>query len=164
MLPEEPGLDLRDYLCGETISSRGPFMLHGSHAAAIVSMFVPPQPVIQADVLRFLLLDGELNFRHTLIAEFVYPDQRKSVKLLDKRIRQVRRTRLRADGRVRETPEARAAMALQSVRSELTGEREAVVKTRMYAVVYGPPALTDAELSESESASTMATGSIGVHD
>src|SRR4029077_10977561 len=57
MLPEEPGLDVRDYLCGETISNQGPFMLHGSHPAAVVSMFVPPQPVIQADVLRFLLLD-----------------------------------------------------------------------------------------------------------
>jgi hypothetical protein len=40
---------------------------------------------------------------------------------------------------------------LESVRSELTGEREAVVKTRMYAVVYGPPARYEAELSESVS-------------
>ena len=152
LLPDEPGVDLRDYLCGETISNQGPFMLHGSHPAAVVSMFVPPQPVIQANVLRSLMLDGDLNFRHTVVAEFVYPDQRKAVKLLDKRIRQVRRTRLRADGRLRETPEARAAMGdLESVRSELTGEREAVVKTRMYAVVYGPPARTEAELSESVS-------------
>jgi hypothetical protein len=152
MLPEEPGLDLRDYLCGESISAQGPFILHGMHPAAVVSMFVPPQPMIHADVLRLLVLDGELNFRHTLVAEFLYPDQRKAVKLLDKRIRQVRRTRLRADGRLRETPEARAAMSdLESVRGELTGEREAVVKTRVYAVVYGPPARTEAELSESVS-------------
>jgi len=38
-LPDEPGLDLRDYLCGETISNQGPFLLHGSHPAAVVSMF-----------------------------------------------------------------------------------------------------------------------------
>ena len=112
LLPEEAGLDLRDYLCGESISSQGPFVLHGSHPAAVVSVFVPPQPVIQANVLRSLMLDGDLNFRHTLIAEFVYPDQQKAVKLLDKRIRQVRRTRLRADRRLRDsaTPETRAAM------------------------------------------------------
>ncbi|PYP85837.1 MAG: hypothetical protein DMF61_14855 [Blastocatellia bacterium AA13] len=152
ILPDEPGLDLRDYLCGETISSQGPFMLHGSHPAAVVSMFVPPQPAVQADVLRSLVLDSELSFRHTIVAEFVYPDQRKAVKLLDKRIRQVRRTRLRADGRVRETPEAHAAMAdLQSVRSELTGEREAVVKARIYAVIYAPPARDEVELVESAS-------------
>ncbi len=152
VLPEEPGLDLRDYLCGETISARGWYVTHGSHPAAIVSMFVPPQPVIHADALRFLLLDGEMNFRHTLITEYVYPEQRKTVKAIDKRIRQVRRTRLRGDGRIRETPEARAAMAdLESVRSELTGEREAVVKARMYAVIYGPPARTETELSLSVS-------------
>ncbi|HXK39797.1 MAG TPA: hypothetical protein VJ837_03115, partial [Candidatus Paceibacterota bacterium] len=117
ILPEVPGLDLRDYLCGETISARGWYVMHGSHPAAIVSLFVPPQPVIHADALRFLLLDGEMNFRHTLVAEFVYPEQRKAVKAIDKRIRQVRRTRLRGDGRIRETPEARAAMSdLESVR------------------------------------------------
>ncbi len=150
MLPERPGLDLRDYLCGETISAQGWYVMHGSHPAAVVSLFVPPQPVIYADALRALMLDGELNFRHTLIAEFVYPEQRKAVKAIDKRIRQVRRTRLRADGRIRETPEARAAMTdLVSVRSELTGEREALVKARIYAVVYGPPARNEDELTRS---------------
>ncbi|MGH9759615.1 MAG: hypothetical protein ACREAC_02105, partial [Blastocatellia bacterium] len=150
LMPEEDGLDLREYLCGETVSDRGWYVMHGSHPAAIVSLFTPPQPVIQADALRSLLLDGELNFRHTLVAEFVYPDQRKAVKSIDKRIRQVRRTRLRGDGRIRETPEARAAMAdLQSVRSELTGDREAVVKARFYVVVYGPPVQNESELSSS---------------
>jgi hypothetical protein len=150
LLPEDSGFDLRDYLCGETISEREWYVMHGSHPAAIVSLFVPPQPIIRADALRGLLLDGELNFRHTVVAEFVYPEQRKAVKAIDKRIRQVRRTRLRGDGRIRETPEARAALAdLESVRSELTGEREAVVKARMYAVIYGPAARNSGELSES---------------
>jgi hypothetical protein len=150
ILPGRAGLDLRDYLCGETISAEGWYVMHGCHPAAIVSLFVPPQPVMYADALRSLMLDGELNFRHTLIVEFVYPEQRKAVKAIDRRIRQVRRTRFRADGRIRETPEARAAMSdLESVRSEVTGEREALVKARIYAVVYGPPARTDAELSRS---------------
>ena len=150
LVPREAGLDVRDYLCGETISSRGWYLLHGSHPTAIVSMFVPPQPVIQADVLRLLILDPDLNFRHTLVSEFVYPNQRKAVKSIDRRIRQVRRTRFRADGRIRETPEARAAMAdLDGVRNEVTGEREALVKTRIYAVVYAPPATNQLELTGS---------------
>jgi hypothetical protein len=150
IFPERLGLDLRDYLCGETISAEGWYVMHGSHPAAIVSLFVPPQPVVYADALRSLMLNGELNFRHTLVSEFVYPEQRKAVKAIDRRIRQVRRTRFRADGRIRETPEARAAMAdLESVRSEVTGEREALVKARIYAVVYGPPARTEEELSHS---------------
>jgi hypothetical protein len=55
MLPEEPGLDLRDYLCGESISAQGPLFCTNS-PGAVVSMFVPPQPVIHADVLRLPML------------------------------------------------------------------------------------------------------------
>src|SRR5262249_18197005 len=66
------GLDLREYLCGETIEAGeggdGWYVMHGNHPAAIVSLFVPPQPAISADALRALSAHPGLNFRHTIIA------------------------------------------------------------------------------------------------
>jgi hypothetical protein len=150
ILPDAPGLDIRDYLCGETIDGDGWYVMHGSHPAAIVSMFVPPQPVITADALRALTLHPGLTFRHTIVAEFVYLDQRKAAKRLDRRIRQVRRTHIRADGRQRQTPEARAALFdLESVRDHITGSREALIEARFYAVIYAEPARTREELKQS---------------
>ncbi|MFN0085287.1 MAG: hypothetical protein ACKVX9_07860, partial [Blastocatellia bacterium] len=150
ILPDAPGLDIRDYLCGETIDGDGCYVMHGTHPAAIVSMFVPPQPVITADALRALTLHPGLTFRHTIVAEFVYLDQRKAAKRLDRRIRQVRRTHIRADGRQRQTPEARAALFdLESVRDHITGSREALIEARFYAVIYSEPARTREELKQS---------------
>ncbi len=149
-IPEVPGFDIRDYLCGETIDGDGWYVMHGSHPAAIVSMFVPPQPSVSADALRALTLHPGLTFRHTLVAEYVYLDQRRAVKRLDRRIRQVRRTHIRADGRHRETPEARAALAdLESVRGHVTGSREALIEARFYAIIYSDPARTRGELEGS---------------
>jgi hypothetical protein len=76
ILPYVYGLDVRNYLCGETIEAGGDHVMHGAHPAAIVTMFTPPQPAITADALRALTLNPSLNFRHTIIAEFVYLDQR----------------------------------------------------------------------------------------
>ena len=124
--------------------------MHGAHPAAIVSMFTPPQPAIMADALRVLTLNPALNFRHTVIAEFVYLDQRKATKRLDRRIRQVRRSYTRADGRVKQSPEARAALLdLETVRDHVTGSREALIDMRFYAVVYAEPARTRGELRQS---------------
>ena len=150
VLPDIPGLDIRDYLCGETIAGDGCYVMHGSHPAAIVSMFVPPQPIISADVLRAITYHPGLTFRHTVVAEFIYLDQRKAVKRLDRRIRQIRRTHIRADGRQRETPEARAArFDLESVRDHIAGSREALIEARFYAVIYAEPARTRFELRAS---------------
>jgi len=149
-IPEVPGFDIRDYLCSETIDGDGWYVMHGSHPAAVVSMFVPPQPSVSADALRALTLHPGLTFRHTIVAEFVYLDQRKAVKRLDRRIRQVRRTHIRADGRHRETPEARAALAdLESVRAHVTGSREALVEARFYVIIYSDPASSRGELEQS---------------
>src|SRR6185503_6602144 len=54
ILPDVPGRDIRDYLAGETISGDGHFIMHGNYPAAVVSMFVPPQPNIFADCMRVL--------------------------------------------------------------------------------------------------------------
>ncbi|MCI0362838.1 MAG: hypothetical protein L0219_03090, partial [Phycisphaerales bacterium] len=72
ILPPIGGMDIRDYLCGETIEASGPYIMHGAHPAGIVSIFTPPQPAVTADALRALTLNPSLNFRHTIIAEFVY--------------------------------------------------------------------------------------------
>jgi hypothetical protein len=140
ILPGAFGLDIRNYLCAETISCEGNYVMHGSHPAAIVSMGAPPQPFITADALRALVFNPALNFRHTIVAEFIYLDQRKTAKRLDRRIRQVRRTSIRGDGRVKQSPEARAALAdLETVRDHITGSREALLEMRFYVIIYAPP-------------------------
>jgi hypothetical protein len=150
ILPDVSGFDIRDYLCGETIEGSGSHVMHGAHPAAIVSMFTPPQPAITADALRALTLNPALNFRHTVIAEFVYLDQRKATKRLDRRIRQVRRSYTRADGRSKQSPEARAALLdLETVRDHVTGSREALIDMRLYAIVYAEPARTRGEQRQS---------------
>ena len=68
ILPYVYGLDVRNYLCGETIEAGGDHVMHGAHPAAIVTMFTPPQPAITADALRALTLNPSLNFRHTIVA------------------------------------------------------------------------------------------------
>src|SRR5262249_4841378 len=150
IIPDVQGLDIRDYLCGETIEGSGSHVMHGSHPVAIVSMFIPPQPVIISDALRALTLNPSLNFRHSIVAEFVYLDQRKASKRLDRRIRQVRRSHIRSDGRVRQSPEARAALLdLETVRDHVTGSREALIDARFYAIIFAEPAHTRGELKQS---------------
>jgi hypothetical protein len=149
-LPAMFGLDVRNYLCCESVSCEGNYVMHGSHPAAIVSIFTPPQPFVTADILRALVFNGALNFRHTIVAEFVYPDQRKIAKQLDQRIRQVRRASIRGDGRIKQSPEARAAMVdLETVRDHITGSREALVEMRFYVIVYAPPVQSFSEKKES---------------
>jgi hypothetical protein len=149
IMPGVFGLDIRNYLCAETVSCEGNYVMHGSHPAAIVSMLTPPQPFVTVDALRALVFNPALNFRHTIVAEFVYPDQRKAAKHLDRRIRQVRRTMIRGDGRVKQSPEARAALAdLEIVRDHITGSREALVEMRFYVVVYAPPIQAFADRKE----------------
>jgi hypothetical protein len=82
IIPDVPGFDVRNYLCGETIDGDGWYVLHGFHPACIVSMFVPPQPAVSADALRALTLHPGLTFRHTLVVEYVTLDQCKAVKRL----------------------------------------------------------------------------------
>src|SRR5262249_8386782 len=73
------GVDVRHYLCGEMIEASGGYVMHGNCPAAIVSMFAPPQPFITADALRLLSVNGTLNFRHTAVSDFIYPDHGKGI-------------------------------------------------------------------------------------
>jgi len=148
ILPDIPGRDIRDYLTGETIAGDGHFIMHGNYPAAVVSMFVPPQPNIFADCMRVLTTNPELNFRHNVITEYVYLDQDKVRKKLDKRIRQVSRAN---KGTSRHgTFEGRKAMGqLSTVREEITGDTEALVKARFYAVIYSEAATNKEDLRAS---------------
>ena len=148
--PPADGRDIRDYLCGESIISAGHYVLHGVHPAAVITLFAPPQPYVRADIMRALSVNGNLNFRHTVIAEYVALDSVKAMKCLDRRIRQVRRSMIGMSGRVRESPEARVSLDdLRSVREEIAGGREALTALRLYALVYGEPSRTPADLRES---------------
>jgi hypothetical protein len=146
-LPQVPGCDIRDYLCLETISGDSDFVMHGNYPAAIISLFVPPQPNIFADCMRVLTTNSGLSFRHTIVTEYVYLDQTKVRKRIDKRIRQVNRAnRTGKHGSF----EARKAMGqLSHVREEITGDTQAIVKARFYAIVYGNAATTKEELHRS---------------
>ena len=147
VLPEVPGCDIRDYLCGETIAGDGYFIMHGKYPAAVISMFGPPQPHIFADCMRVLTTNAQLSFRHTIITEYVYLNQDKVRKRLDKRIRQV--SRANKTGRHGSFEGRKAIGQLANVREEITGDTEALVKARFYAIVYSEPATTKEELHAS---------------
>lgn len=149
-LPQYDGLDLRDYLCAETIEDRGWYVLHGICPATIISVFTPGEQCIAADATRALTAHPGLAFRHTIITEFVSIDREKAKAKLDSHIKHVERSGTRADGRYELTPEAEASFNdLKQTRRAITGSREALVKMRQYAVVYGDPARTGAELKRS---------------
>lgn len=149
-LPQYDGLDLRDYLCAETIEDRGWYVLHGVCPVTVVSVFAPGEQFIAADAMRVLTAHPGLSFRHTIITEFISIDREKAKATLDSHIKHVERSGTHADGRYELTPEAEASFNdLKQTRRAITGSREALVKMRQYAVVYGDPARTRAELQRS---------------
>jgi hypothetical protein len=147
LLPDNPGCDVKDYLCNETIAGDGHFVVHGKYPAAVVSLFVPPQPDIFADCMRIMTTDPALSFRHTVITEYVHLDQTKTRKRLDKRIRQV--SRANKTGRHGSFEARKALTQLSTVREEVTGDTQAIVKVRFYVIVYGEAASTKQELHQS---------------
>jgi hypothetical protein len=149
-LPQYDGLDLRDYLCAETIEDRGWYVMHGISPATIVSVFAPGEQFIAADAMRALTAHPGLAFRHTIITEFISIDREKAKAKLDSHIKHVERSGTRADGRYELSPEAEASFNdLKQTRKAITGSREALVQIRQYAVIYGDPARTRAELQRS---------------
>jgi hypothetical protein len=144
-LPERLGRDLRDYLCGETIEGELSYRMHGDYPIAIVSMFTPPNEFVTADALRGLIGRRDFNCRHTIVTEYLFPEQRKEIKRLDRRIKQVKRTFTRRDN-----PEGAAALrSLRAVREEVAGARESLLPTRFYVILYGERATNFSELQRS---------------
>ena len=149
-LPQYDGLDLRDYLCAETIEDRGWYVMHGIYPATLVSLFAPGEEFIAADAMRALTAHPGLSFAHTIITEFISIDREKAKAKLDSHIKHVERSGTRADGRYELTPEAEESFHdLKQTRKAITGSREALVKMRQYAVIYGDPARTRGELQRS---------------
>ena len=149
-LPQFDGLNLRDYLCAETIEDRGWYVMHGVCPATFVSVFAPGEQFIAADAMRALTAHPGLAFRHTIITEFISIDREKAKAKLDSHIKHVERSGTRADGRYELTPEAEASFNdLKQTRRAITGSREALVKLRQYAVIYGDPPRSRAELRAS---------------
>src|SRR5260370_18869961 len=133
VLPERHGRDLRDYLCGETIEGELNYLMHGEYPVAIVSMFTPPNEFVTADALRTLIGRRDFNTRHTIVTEYLFPEQRKETKRLDRRIRQVKRTFTKRDN-----PEGAAALrSLRAVRDEVAAARESRLPPRFYVIPYG---------------------------
>ncbi|HEY6803714.1 MAG TPA: hypothetical protein VI306_09060 [Pyrinomonadaceae bacterium] len=148
-LPNVDGLNISDYLCAETIEDRGWYVMHGLYPATVISLFSPGE-MIAADATRVLTAHPGLSFRHTIITEFITIDREKSKSRLDSHIKHVERSGTRADGRYQLTPEAEASLNdLKQTRKAITGSREALVKMRQYAVVYGERARTRSELHNS---------------
>ena len=146
-LPNDPGCDINDYLCSETIAGEGNFIMHGDYPATVVSLFVPPQPSIFADCMRILTTDPQLAFRHTVVTEYVHLDQHKIRKRLDKRIRQV--SRANKTHRHGSFEGRKAISQLSTVREEIAGDTQALVKVRVYILIYGERAVTKADLLRS---------------
>jgi hypothetical protein len=145
VFPTRPGRDLRDYLCGETIEGELNYLMHGEYPVAIVSMFTPPNEFVTADALRGLIGRRDFNSRHTIVTEYLFPDQLKETKRLDRRIKQVKRTFTKRDN-----PEGAAALrSLRAVRDEVAGTRESLLPTRFYVILYGERARNFVELKSS---------------
>jgi hypothetical protein len=145
LLPDRPGRDLRDYLCAERIEGELNYLMHGHYPVAVVSLFTPPHESVTADALRTLIARRDFNTRHTIVTEYLFPEQRKETKRLDRRIRQVKRTFTRRDN-----PEGAAALrSLRAVRDEVAGARESLIPTRFYVIFYGDRARNLVELRKS---------------
>src|ERR1051326_4595985 len=145
VLPEMPGRDLRDYLCGESIEGELNYLMHGEYPVAVVSMFTPPNEFVTADALRGLIGRRDFNSRHTIVTEYLFPAQLKETKRLDRRIKQVKRTFTKRDN-----PEGAAALrSLRAVRDEVAGARESLLPTRFYVLLYGERARNFVELKAS---------------
>src|SRR5258706_1303405 len=145
ILPDRPGRDLRDFLCGETVEGELNYLMHGEYPVTIVSMFIPPNEFVTADALRSLIGRRDFNLRHTIVTEYLFPEQRKETKRLDRRIKQVKRTFTRKDN-----PEGAAALrSLRAVREEVAGARESLLPTRFYVLLYGERARNLSELKQS---------------
>jgi len=144
------GFPVADYLAGESLERADSWMMHGSRPAALVSLVVPPHDDVDAGALRQIISDGTLAFRHSLATEFVTVDQTKARKKLDRRAKVLDWTANMARGGQRYTPEARQARSeIAEVRQELANSGHAIVRARMWVVVYGDPAHSREQLDAS---------------
>ena len=148
------GSDLRQPLCGEEISSRGGFLMHGDYPVSIISLFRPPTPVISAGMLRVMTANPNLAFRHTTVVEYITLDQEKAKAHLKDQHKDLSRAQTAVSRKsptpADDDPEAQAAQSdIKNLRAEIAGGRESLIEARAYVVVYGERARSRAELCHS---------------
>lgn len=143
-----PQIDVRDYLCAETISAKGWYAMHGSVPVAMISMLTPPQPAIEAELMRRLTVNGNLNFcRWTLIHEYITIDGKKAEAKLTRRYSQAERAARTSTGAEKKDKKAEAVIReLDHIMRDVAASREAMVALRSYVVLYGPSCKTAEDL------------------
>lgn len=146
-LPQREGRDLRPYLCGESIDGDSDFLLHGNVPVAMISVFGLSS--LTADVMRMVTTRSDLShIRHTVITEYVYPDQAKELSRLAKRRAQIERfSRLNLSGTAKLQSDTAAAIKdLNDVTDQVFQERVRLLRVRVYVLIYGNMVRTEAEL------------------
>lgn len=134
-LAEAASADLRQPLCGETITNGDQFLMHGDMPVALVSLFRPPTPVISAGMMRVLTVNPQLNFRHTTVVEYLTLDQEQAKRKLKGQFQDLSRATTtvarKSPTPQADDPEAQAALAdLVQLRADLAGGRESLIEAR----------------------------------
>jgi len=146
--------DLRQPLCGEEVSSKGQFMMHGDCPVALVSLFRPPTPIVSAGMLRVMTANPNLAFRHTTVIEYITLDQERAKSRLKDQHKDLSRAQTAVSRKsptpLDDDPDAQAAQSdIKNLRAEIAGGRESLIEARAFAVVYGENARNRAEMHES---------------
>lgn len=144
-MPDDPRVDISGYLCNDDI--RGDeddnYVMHGNTPVAMVTLFTPPEPFAHAGLLRTLVGNPNLNFRHTVVARFVHQDKAKCRGKLGKRMRRIVKASTKPSGRVKLSEEAeRTYLDLKAVKTDLTSSTRAMGRLFFFVLVYGRPAAT----------------------
>ncbi|MCP9495680.1 MAG: hypothetical protein MSG64_14635 [Pyrinomonadaceae bacterium MAG19_C2-C3] len=168
-LADIEGADLRAHLCGEDITGKGDFLMHGNTPVAVVTMFRPPTPEITADMMRNLTANPTLVCEHTDITEFITLDQARAKEDLKHQHVDLSRaktatTRKSSDPDAEDPDAAAASEDLKGLRKEMSGNRNALIMARTYTVVCGNPVRTrDGQRAELERIETYCRHIIGAY-
>ncbi|HEY0172531.1 MAG TPA: hypothetical protein VGB98_16030 [Pyrinomonadaceae bacterium] len=148
--PNQDGVDLSGLLCGETIKGSQWFIMHGSRPVTMVSMITPPNPRVSPTTVRRLSVKGDLNFDHNTVVEYITLKKEKAVKKIKEEIKRTHRSANKASGGKEYSHESLKKLAdCNNLAESLTANEERMVAMRCYAVIYGDPAHTQAELERS---------------
>lgn len=151
--------DLRFLLGSDSIRAGSNYLLHGDTPVQMVSLSLPPAPNTENGVLRLLTQNPLLRFRYTLIVEYINYGKKKSLNKLDWLIFWNKRSQ-----NLFKSPEAeRAGKDLEKLRYDLAGPNAALIGTRVYTVVYGKSAVTQADLETSVKQLTQDTEDLITH-
>lgn len=150
-ISDDPLVDLRPYLCNETIKGDGWYLLHGNTPVAMISLFVPPEPETHAGIMRHLIGHPGLTCRHTIITEFVKLSRDKAKARLRRRMKRIIKSNVSArTGQVKlNEDQERAYLDLKKVKTELASPTKMLTRVKVTILVYGTEAHSKREEIES---------------